>query len=277
MPLPDIAHLRSAADFLRSKTAAPQLGIILGSGLGGFADQLTAQVSIPYQLVPNMPTSSIQGHAGNFCGGRLGDLQVLCMQGRAHSYEGHPPERAVFGACLLAEMGCKVVLLTNAAGGVAPDLAPGDLMLIRDHINFSGQNPLVGPHDGRGPRFPDMSYAYDPRLRDLALSAAAAAGVPLKQGVYASMLGPTYETPAEVRMLGVLGADAVGMSTVLEVIALTQLGVRTAAISCITNLAAGISPNPLSHDEVEATASGARDRFTRLLTTWIAAISADRN
>jgi purine nucleoside phosphorylase len=134
MPLPDIAHLRSAADFLRSKTAAPQLGIILGSGLGGFADQLTAQVSIPYRLVPNMPTSSIQGHAGNFCGGRLGDLQVLCMQGRAHSYEGHPPERVVFGACLLAEMGCKVVLLTNAAGGVAPDLAPGDLMLIRDHI-----------------------------------------------------------------------------------------------------------------------------------------------
>jgi purine-nucleoside phosphorylase len=220
-----------------------------------------------------MPTSAIQGHAGNFCGGFLGTVPVLCMQGRVHSYEGYSTDRVVFGACLLRELGCTHVLLTNAAGGIAADLAPGDLMLITDHINLSGQNPLVGPHDGRGARFPDMTHAYDPGLRELALGAAVAAGVSLKQGVYASLLGPTYETPAEVRMLARLGADAVGMSTALEVIALGQLGARAAAISCITNLAAGISKQPLSHDEVEATAKEARDRFTRLLTAWIEAIA----
>ncbi len=222
-----------------------------------------------------MPTPHVAGHAGNFCAGRVGDVNVLCMQGRVHSYEGHDPERVVFGACLLAEAGCRCVLITNAAGGLGEGFQAGDLMLITDHLNLSGQSPLVGAHDGRGPRFPDMTQAYDPELRAKALQAASEQGVELRQGVYASMLGPSYETPAEIRMLRTLGASAVGMSTVLEVLALRQLGVKVAAVSCITNLAAGISPEPLSHDEVEQTAKAARTKFTRLLSAWIAAVGSD--
>jgi purine-nucleoside phosphorylase len=192
------------------------------------------------------------------------------MQGRVHLYEGHEPERVVFGVRMLASLGCKAVLLTNAAGGVHPSMRPGDLMLIIDHINLTGRNPLHGPNiDSMGERFPDMSQAYDPGLCEAARKAAAETGVSLREGVYLANLGPSYETPAEIRMARSLGADAVGMSTVPEVIALRHMKIRTAAISCITNLAAGISPTPLDHKEVELTAKRTRDAFVKLLTRWV--------
>jgi purine-nucleoside phosphorylase len=192
-----------------------------------------------------------------------------------HLYEGHDPERVVFGVRLLARLGCRAVVLTNAAGGLDPSWSPGDLMLVTDHLNLMGRSPLVGPNDDRlGPRFPDMTEAYDRALSALAREAARENGIALREGVYAGLLGPTYETPAEIRMLRTLGADAVGMSTVPEVIALRHLGVRTAAISCITNLAAGISETKLDHREVEATAAKARGRFTALLSAWVRRIGA---
>jgi purine-nucleoside phosphorylase len=186
-----------------------------------------------------------------------------------HTYEGHELDTVCFGVSLLAELGCRRVILTNAAGGIDATFLPGDLMLITDHINLSGRNPLVGPHDGRGARFVDLTEAYDLELRELALQAAAAHSLVLRQGVYAGVLGPSYETPAEVRMLARLGASAVGMSTVLEVIALRYLGVRVAALSCITNAAAGLSATPLTHEEVQETAARVRVSFQDLLRTWV--------
>jgi purine-nucleoside phosphorylase len=203
--------------------------------------------------------------------GELGGVRVACMQGRVHAYEGHALSRVVFGARLMAELGCEVVLLSNAAGGIADRLQPGSLMRIDDHLNLMGNSPLVGP-SARGPRFPDMSQAYDLELAEHCESAARAAGVTLERGVYAGLLGPSYETPAEIRMLKTLGADAVGMSTVSEVIALRQLGVRVGAVSCITNLAAGRSKEPLSHAEVEATAARVKSDFIRLFTGWVARV-----
>jgi purine-nucleoside phosphorylase len=191
------------------------------------------------------------------------------LQGRAHVYEGHSLERVVFGVRVLAALGCSAVLLTNAAGGIHPSFRAGDLMLVTDHLNLMGDNPLRGPNFGTGPRFPDLTRAYDPTLCDQARDAARAVNVTLCQGVYAAMLGPSYETPAEIRMLRTLGADAVGMSTVPEVIALRHLGVKVGAISCITNLAAGISPRPLDHSEVEATAERTRTAFTGVLGRWV--------
>ncbi|HKQ71265.1 MAG TPA: purine-nucleoside phosphorylase, partial [Polyangiaceae bacterium] len=239
--------LDSAAAAVSSKASVrPTVGVVLGSGLGAFGEQLEEAIS--YDAIPEMPASSVPGHSGKLRLGRIEGVPVACLQGRAHLYEGNSPADVVFGVRLLAKLGCRAVLLTNAAGGIGPHLEPGDCMLVTDHLNLTGRNPLVGPHesDGRaGVRFPDMSRAYDPRLGELAHAAARELGVELKEGVYAGLLGPSYETPAEIRMLRTLGADAVGMSTVLEVIALRQLGVRVAAISCITNLAAGISPTPL--------------------------------
>jgi len=247
----------------------PRVGVVLGSGLGAFADQLSSALRIPYAEIPEMPRSSVVGHAGNLCLGSLGPLPVACLQGRAHVYEGNTPARSVFGVRLLAELGCRVVLLTNAAGGIHESFAAGDLMLITDHLNLMGDNPLCGPNFGDGPRFPDMSRAYDLDLQALAREAARETQVTLREGVYAAMLGPSYETPAEIRMLRTLGADAVGMSTVPEVIALRQRGVRVGAISCITNLAAGLSEQLLDHSEVEATARRSREAFTALLTRWL--------
>lgn len=249
----------------------PRIGIVLGSGLGAFGDELQGLTRIPYAEIPGMARSAVIGHAGNLCFGEAAGVPVACLQGRVHLYEGHPLAQVVFGVRLLARLGCRAVLLTNAAGGLNPDFAPGDLMLLTDHLNLTGQNPLVGPNDeALGPRFPDMTEAYDPRLREAARAASREASVPLREGIYAGLLGPTYETPAEVRMLRHLGADAVGMSTVLEVIALRHTGVPAAAISCITNLAAGLSPTKLDHREVEETARRTRTEFTRLLTAWVA-------
>jgi purine-nucleoside phosphorylase len=262
--------LEEAARFVRGLgKASPTIGVVLGSGLGAFGDSLGELQKIPYAEIPNMPQSSVVGHAGNLCLGRVGAAAVACLQGRVHLYEGHDLDRVTFGVELLASLGCRAILITNAAGGIAAGFAPGDLMLIVDHINLTGRNPLVGPNDDSGPRFPDMSHVYDPALGEVARSAARELGIDLKEGVYAAMLGPSYETPAEVRMLKTLGADAVGMSTVPEVIVLRHRGVRVGAMSCITNLAAGISPTPLDHSEVEAIARKTRDRFTGLLSRWV--------
>lgn len=267
-----LAQLEAAAASVFAHTELrPTVGVVLGSGLGAFGDRLSFK--IPYADIPGMPTPKVAGHPGNLCLGKLGSATVACLQGRVHTYEGHELDAVVFGVRLLAKLGCRAVLLTNAAGGIGPHLSPGRLMLIDDHINLMGRNPLVGPNDAAlGTRFPDMSHAYDPRLRELALKAAGEVGVPLARGVYAAMLGPSYETPAEIRMLRVLGADAVGMSTVPEVIALRHMGIRTAAMSCITNLAAGISPTPLNHAEVEEVAARAREDFVAVLSRWIALV-----
>ena len=272
MPVAELERVRLAAAFVAERAAElPRVGVVLGSGLGAFAEQLRSLTRIPYGEIPDMPRSSVVGHAGNLCLGSLDGVPVACLQGRAHVYEGNSFARSVFGVRVLSELGCKIVLLSNAAGGIQQGFAPGDLMLITDHLNLMGDSPLCGPNYGDGPRFPDMTRAYDPALQDQAREAAKRLGLTLREGVYAAMLGPSYETPAEIRMLRGLGADAVGMSTVPEVIALRQLGVRVGAISCITNLAAGISGQPLDHAEVEATARRSRDAFTSLLSAWIAA------
>jgi purine-nucleoside phosphorylase len=263
-----------AADAVRERAGrTPKVGVVLGSGLGMWADALEERTVIPYAEIPGMPTSSVVGHAGNLVMGRIGSTSVACLQGRVHLYEGHGPERVVFGSRLLARIGCKAVLLTNAAGGIRRGFTPGDLMLLTDHLNLTGRNPLMGRNDDRfGPRFPDMTEAYSHELRTLALRAAREADVHLHSGVYAALLGPTYETPAEIQMLRALGADAVGMSTVPEVIALRHMGIDVGAVSCITNLAAGLSPTKLDHAEVEATAKQAREKFVALLSGWVRAV-----
>lgn len=247
----------------------PSVGVVLGSGLGAFGDALGDLTRVPYSEIPHMPCSTVPGHAGNLCLGKVGDVPVACLQGRVHVYEGHALDRVTFGVRLLARLGCRAVLLTNAAGGLADGYAPGDLMLLVDHLNLMGRNPLVGPNDPSGPRFPDMTRAYDEELCAAAHAAAAEVGTRLRAGVYAGLLGPSYETPAEIRMLRTLGADAVGMSTVPEVIVLRHQGVRVGAVSCITNLAAGISKTPLDHAEVEETAKKTREKFTALLGKWV--------
>lgn len=269
----EASKLTEAATFVQRSTTGlqPRVGLVLGSGLGALADGLGGLQRLPYASIPHHPTSTVQGHAGNLCLGELGGVRVACMQGRVHAYEGHALARVVFGARLLAELGCEFVLLSNAAGGIAERLQAGSLMRIDDHLNLMGNSPLVGP-SARGPRFPDMSQAYDLELAQHCESAARAAGVALERGVYAGLLGPSYETPAEIRMLKTLGADAVGMSTVPEVIALRQMGVRVGAVSCITNLAAGRSTEPLSHAEVEATAARVKSDFIRLFTGWVARV-----
>lgn len=248
----------------------PKVGLVLGSGLGGFADSLQDLQKLPYGEIPSFASSAVVGHAGNLCFGSSGGVPVVCMQGRVHSYEGHPAWQVVHGVRTMAKLGVSAVLITNAAGGVDLSFSPGDLMLIEDHLNLTGQTPLLGINDDTlGPRFPDMTTAYAPELLSAALDVAEAAGIPVKRGVYAGLLGPTYETPAEVRMVRILGGHAVGMSTVLETIALRHLGVKVGALSCITNAAAGISGSKLDHKEVEEVAREARDRLTVLLRGWI--------
>ncbi|HSY20586.1 MAG TPA: purine-nucleoside phosphorylase [Polyangiaceae bacterium] len=261
---------------IRERVAlAPRIGVVLGSGLGAFADTLGGLVKIPYQDLPHMAASAVAGHDGNLCFGHASGVPVVCMQGRVHLYEGHPIERVVHGVRTMARLGVRAVLLTNAAGGLVPTWSAGDLMGVTDHLNLTAMSPLLGPNeDALGPRFPDMTNAYDAELREALTAAAAQASIELREGVYAGMLGPQYETPAEIRMLRSLGAHAVGMSTVHEVIALRHMGVRVGALSCITNLAAGISGQPLSHAEVEATARSRRAQLTELLAAWIARAGA---
>lgn len=255
----------------RLTTTAPVVGVVLGSGLGAFVDELAGPVMLPYREIPHMPQPGVRGHAGQLALGTVSSVPVACLQGRSHLYEGHTPDTVVFGVRLLASLGCRIVLLTNAAGGVGVDLVPGDLMLVVDHVNLTGQNPLVGLP---GPPFIDMTDAYDPRLRESAHRAARDAGIALKEGVYAGMLGPSYETAAEVQMLASLGVHAVGMSTVLEAIALRQAGVAVGAVCAITNAAAGRDGAILDHAHVQRVADLVRDKLTRLLCGWIG-VAAD--
>jgi purine-nucleoside phosphorylase len=267
-----LSDLDASIRVLAARTGGrkPQVGVVLGSGLGAFGDSLEDVVKVPYAELPHFPPSGVVGHAGNACFGNVSGVSVFCMQGRAHYYEGHSMRAVVHGVRVMARMGVKCVLLTNAAGGLDPTHAPGDFMLIDDHVNLSGTNPLLGANEeGLGPRFPDLTAAYDPGLREAALRVAQREGIALKRGVYAWLTGPTYETPAEVRLLRGLGIHAVGMSTVPEVIALRHMNVPVAAVSCITNLAAGLGGKTLDHSEVEETARARRADFIRLLTQWI--------
>ena len=252
----------------------PTVGVILGSGLGDFAETLTERVVIPYGELPHFPHSSVPGHAGRLVLGKLQGASLVVMQGRVHAYEGYSGTQVSFPTRVLCSLGIKSLVVTNAAGGINTHFQVGDLMAITDHINLAGWNALTGPNDDRlGPRFPDMSHAYAPALREKLEAAAKAEKVALRAGVYAMMSGPSYETPAEIRMLRTLGADAVGMSTVPEVVAAAHMGVPVAGVSCITNLAAGIGTTPLSHAEVGEVANRVRDRFAALLTRFLPSIA----
>ncbi len=264
-------ELDACVDVVRKQTALqPELGLVLGSGLGFLADQVVDPVFVDYHDLPGFPVSTVPGHAGRLVLGTLADRPVAVMQGRFHYYEGYPMDRITIGVRLMARLGAKAFVITNAAGGIRADLQPGDLMLIRDHINLMGSNPLIGEnHDELGPRFPDMSDAYSAELRTQARAVAAGLGILVKEGVYAAFTGPSYETPAEIRLLNILGADTVGMSTIPEVIAATHMGRQVLGISCVSNLAAGISPEPLSHAEVTETADRVRDVFSRLVLALV--------
>jgi purine-nucleoside phosphorylase len=263
-----IAELEEAAAAVRAHSrVAPHCGIVLGSGLGGLTDEIDADAVIPYRAIPHLPAPTAAGHAGDLVLGRLDGRPVAAFRGRAHLYEGYTPRQVVFPVRLLATLGARVLVLTNAAGGLNPAFRRGDLMLLTDHINFTGTNPLVGPNDDRlGPRFPDMSAVYDPSLRALAEAAARAQQVAFRTGVYAGVVGPSYETPAEIRMLRAMGADAVGMSTVLEAIAARHAGLRVLGIAVITNAAAGATDDgALSHEDVLAAAAAVGPRFVTLV------------
>jgi|SRR5579872_2147874 len=263
---PDSRLTEAAAAIQRRTDLVPRIAIVLGSGLGGLAEDADIDLVIPYAEIPGFPASTAPGHAGRLLIGSLEGQPVALLSGRAHLYEGYTPQDAVFAARLMCRLGAEALIVTNAAGGVNTSFHPGDLMLITDHINLTGRNPLVGPNDpALGVRFPDLSEAYDARLRALARRASAETGVPLVEGIYMGLLGPSYETPAEVRMVRLLGADAVGMSTVLEVIAARHCGLRVLGISCITNLAAGLSPHPLTEEGVIETANRVRKQFARLV------------
>ncbi len=263
-------RLRKAADLVLNRCgAAPELGIVLGSGLGGFAEHIRQATVVRYSEIPHMPEPTVAGHSGVLTLGDLASARVACLQGRVHGYEGQPVDRVVFGVRLLATLGCRIVLLTNAAGALTPSLEPGALLLLIDHVNLTGENPLIGASGPEGPQFIDMSRAYDPQVAEAAHQAARDTGVMLSDGVYAGVRGPSYETPAEVRMLGMLGAHAVGMSTVLEVIALRECNVRVGAVSLITNRAAGLAGAILDHGHVQQVARVGGENLAALLIRWI--------
>jgi purine-nucleoside phosphorylase len=271
-----LARLDEAARAIRKRRdGAPRVALVLGSGLGSFAENLTDRLAVPYAEIPSFPVSTgVVGHAGELVLGQVGQTPVAVLSGRVHFYEGRPMSDAVFPVRVLARLGVKAVVLTNAAGGVRLTFRPGDLMLITDHINGFGTNPLIGPNEeSLGPRFPDMSAIYDPALRRIAKAAARQLRIPVKEGVYIGLHGPSYETPAEIRAIRRMGADAVGMSTVPEAIALRHAGVRVLGISTITNMAAGILKKPLNHAEVLDTTQRIGARFVKLLTAIVPKIA----
>ena len=256
-----------AAAAVRARVpGVPTVGVVLGSGLGGFAGTLERATSIRYETVPHWPVTGVSGHEGRLVAGTLAGKMVVALAGRAHCYEGHDLRRVTFATRVLGALGVRMLILTNVAGGISERLIPGTLMVIDDHVNLMGTNPLVGPDDDRfGSRFPDMTSVYSPRLRAVADEAARAAGVSVAHGVYVAVLGPSYDTPAEIRAFRVLGADAVGMSTVPEAIVARHMGVEVLGVSCIANMAAGIEGRPLTHEEVLETAHRIAGRFSALL------------
>lgn len=260
---------REAADYIKEKLGgrAPEIAITLGSGLGDLADQLVDAINIPYGEIPHFPVSTVAGHKGQFVVGKLGGREVLCMQGRFHYYEGYDLKQVTLPVRVMKLLGIGTLIVTNAAGGINTGFRPGDLMLIEDHLNLTGENPLIGENPSEfGERFFDMTVAYDREYRTLAEQLAAEMNIPLQKGVYAWLTGPNYETPAEIRYLRTIGADAVGMSTVPEVLVARHSGLRVCGLSCITNLAAGMGEGLLSHEEVKETADRVKVDFMRLVT-----------
>jgi purine-nucleoside phosphorylase len=248
----------------------PEIGLILGSGLGVLADLIEEPVTISYDEIPHFPVSTVEGHASELIVGRIKDKPVLIMKGRFHLYEGYAVDVVSFPVRVMKALGISKLIVTNAAGGINTDYQPGDLMLIQDHINFTARNPLIGPNENElGARFPDMSEAYSKRLRGIAKQIGLDQEIPMQEGVYVGLLGPTYETPAEIRMLRILGADAVGMSTVPEVIVARHAGIEVLGISCISNMAAGILDQPLSHEEVMETTERVKEKFLNLILAII--------
>lgn len=265
-----------AAHAIGQRTASrPRVAVVLGSGLGDFAEELGGAIKIPYCEIPNFPVSTAIGHAGNLLIGKFENLTLAVMQGRAHYYEGNSFAQVAFPVRVLHELGVRAVVLTNAAGGINREYDRGALVAIRDHINLMGGSPLIGPNDDElGPRFPDMTYAYDREYRKLALDAAKILGIELQEGIYAAMHGPSYETPAEIQMLARMGADLVGMSTVPEVIAARHMSLRVLAISCVTNMAAGLSGERINHEEVLETGRRVKGTFLELLRAVLPKIAA---
>ena len=264
-----------ATRIIRSRISVePRIAVVLGSGLGGFADDFEEAVAIPYEDIPGFMRSTAQGHAGRLVIGQVDSIPVVAMQGRVHYYEGYSLEEVTFPIRVFKLLGIKTLVLTNAAGGINVQLTQGALMVISDHLNLMGVNPLRGSNDERfGPRFPDMSAVYSPELQELVVEEAKAINVEVRRGVYGALSGPSYETPAEIHLLRNLGADAVGMSTVPETIVARHMGIEVLGISCITNMAAGISDEPISHEEVMATGDRVRATFTELLQRVIGAIN----
>lgn len=277
MPSDAFIQADTAAQFLLSQTKLrPRIGLVLGSGLGGFADELREAVRIPYAQIPFFPRSTAIGHAGQMVIGLAGGVPVAAMQGRVHLYEGYSAEQVAFPTRVLGRMGIRVLILTNAAGGINLKYQQGALVVISDHINLQGHNPLVGGNDDRfGPRYPDMTHAYSRPYRELALEEARRLQLDVSEGVYAALLGPSYETPAEIRYLRAIGADLVGMSTVAEVIAARHSGLQVLAISCVTNMAAGILDKPINHEEVLETGERVKGAFIALVKAVLPRIATD--
>jgi purine-nucleoside phosphorylase len=277
LPSEEFKRAERASKFILSKTKLrPRVGLVLGSGLGAFADQFADAARIDYKKIPHFPRSTAIGHAGRLVIGRVGGAAVAAMQGRVHFYEGYSLKEVIFPMRVFARMGIRAVILTNAAGGISRELHQGCLVVLRDHINLQGSNPLIGPNDERfGPRFHDMSSAYHKPYREITVVEAKRLGMELHEGVYAGLTGPSYETPAEIRYLATIGADLVGMSTVPEVIAARHMGMRVLGISCVTNMAAGILDQPINHEEVLETGERVRKQFVALLTAVIPQVSAD--
>jgi purine-nucleoside phosphorylase len=266
-----------AAKFIQSKTKLrPSVALVLGSGLGAFADELSSATRIPYHKIPGFPRSTVAGHSGQLVIGKAAGVPLVAMQGRVHLYEGYSAKEVVFPMRVLGRLGIRAAILTNAAGAINLDYSQGALVAIRDHINLQGTNPLIGPNDERfGVRFPDMSHAYAKAYREIALREAKRLGIQIHEGVYAALCGPSFETPAEIRYLKTIGADLVGMSTAFEVIVARHMGIRVLGISCVTNMAAGILDQPLTHAEVMETGDRVKGQFMALLRAVIPPIAAD--
>ncbi|SCY70531.1 purine-nucleoside phosphorylase [Butyrivibrio sp. INlla14] len=275
MSNPIYEKLESCVKAVREKTDfVPDVALVLGSGLGNYADNIKIETEISYSDIPGFPVSTVPGHAGKFIFGYVDNVKVVCMKGRVHFYEGYDVTDAVLPARLMKMLGAKILFLTNAAGGLGEGFKAGDLMLINDHISIFAPNPLIGPNvDELGPRFADMSEVYDKDLQEVIRKAAKAEGIDLKEGVYCQLTGPSFESPAEIRLLGKLGVSAVGMSTVIEAIAANHMGMRICGVSCISNLAAGISEQPLCHEEVQEAADKVAPLFTKLVTESIKAFN----
>ncbi len=275
----ELTKVKEAVSYVEENIdVQPRLALILGSGLGVLADEIENADVIPYEEIPNFPESTVEGHAGQLVCGELEEQKVIALQGRFHYYEGYEMQEIALPVRVMAELGCKGLFVTNAAGGVNRNFDPGNFMLISDHINLMGDNPLRGENlDELGPRFPDMTTAYDATWQDQAEEIAREESIKMRRGVYAGMGGPSYETPAEIRMLETLGADAVGMSTVPEVIAAQHMNLRVLGISCITNMAAGILPQPLSHDEVVKIAEEVKPDFIRLIRSLLQELNIDED